>query len=86
MEPEQSIAQSAEELDRQLARLFYRRMELAALKAREQGENCPVFESEQSRRCWRNWPGRTGAGAVLPGLPADRAAAGGPVSAGGAGA
>lgn len=47
MEPEQSIAQSAEELDRQLARLFYRRMELAALKAREQGETCPVFESEQ---------------------------------------
>lgn len=47
MEPEQSIAQSAEELDRQLARLFYRRMELAALKAREQGEACPVFESEQ---------------------------------------
>lgn len=45
MEPEQSITQSAEELDRQLARLFCRRMELAALEAREQGKAQPVFVS-----------------------------------------
>ena len=45
MEPEQSVTQSAEELDRQLARLFCRRMELAARRAREQGEARPVFAS-----------------------------------------
>ena len=45
MEPEQSVTQSAEELDRQLARLFCRRMELAARRAREQGEAKPVFAS-----------------------------------------
>ena len=68
MEPEQSIAQSAEELDRQLARLFYRRMELAALKAREPGQASPVFDSEPApARPWGPAGEGTGVGGVIRG-------------------
>lgn len=46
MEPEQSVTQTIEEMDQQLARLFFSRMELAARQAHSRGKPQLVFPGD----------------------------------------